>query len=210
MSRQIPINDIVNSVLEGYEFAQKEYEEMSGGWWLWQAPEYFITSAIASKINRLNGAKYITLEHGSTDALRNAGAKGRGRLPKDVREKGKVDILLWWVNDSPRAIIEVKNQIYAKDQYIKDINRIKAFLVRNNGGSSLQFGIFSFYESAADGKRKPASDKISDRIQGIFDYSKSLLGNEFKATLHTSALNEELEENSWQAACILIKLKSSA
>jgi len=73
----------------------------------------------------------------------------------------------------------------------------------------LQFGIFSFYESSADGKNKSAKDKVSSHISGVFDHSKSLLGQSFKA-LHTSTLNEKLEGNAWQAACILIKLKTSA
>jgi hypothetical protein len=207
MPRNIPIKNIVDGVLSAYESAQKEYESMSGGWWLWQAPEYFITTHIAHKLQKLDGAKYITLEHGSTNALSVAGAKGRGRLSKHVREKGKVDILLWWGSDTPRAIIEVKNQIYSKEQYEKDINRIKAFLKRNNGASSLQFGIFSFYESAEDGKRKSAKDKVSARISGIFDKSKYILGSDFKVTLHKSALNEELEGNAWQAVCVLCRTR---
>ena len=43
-------------------------------------------------------------------------------MPTDIREKGRVDILLWWANDTPRAIIEIKNQIYTKAQYEKDIH----------------------------------------------------------------------------------------
>lgn len=210
MSRQTPIKEIVEAVLKGYENAQSEYENMSGGWWLWRAPEHFITTIIAAQLHNLNRQNHITLEHGSTDTLRAAGAKSRGRLSKNVREKGKVDILYWWGNDTPRAVIEVKNQIYSKEQYTKDINRIGAFLARNNGTSSLQFGIFSFHESAADGKNKSAKDKVSSRISGVFEHSKFLLGQSFKATLHTSTLNEKLEGNAWQAACILIKLKTSA
>lgn len=204
MPRQIPIKEIVEAVLKGYESAQAEYESMSGGLWLWQAPEYFITTSIATKLHDLPGQKYITLEHCSTDALMEAGARGFGRLSKNVRENGEVDILYWWGSDKPRAIIEVKNKIYSKEQYTKDINRISAFLARNNSRSSLQFGIFSFYESASDGKDS-ARDKVSSRVNRVFYYSKLILGQKFKATLHKSSLNEELEGNAWQAACILIR-----
>lgn len=207
MPRQIPILSITKAILNGFTEAQQTYEQMSGGYWLWQAPEYFITSIIAKNILNIDGAKYITLEHGSSSAIENAGAKGPGRLPKDIREKGKVDILLWWGDQTPRAIIEVKNQIYSKDQYEKDIKRIKSFLARNSSESSLQFGVFAFYESAFSSKNKTATEKIDDRISNIFNNSKSILGLDFEKKLITTDIYEELADNAWRAACILIKQK---
>lgn len=209
MPRQISINEIIEAILTGYTTAQVMHEQMSGGWWLWKAPEYFITTSVAQSIFNLDSSKFITLEHGSTSALEDAGAKGRGRLPNDVREKGKVDLLLWWANETPRAIIEIKNQIYSKEQYDKDIKRIRSFLQRNSHKSSLQFGVFAFYESASSGLRKTAEEKIVGRTNRIFENTKSMLGADFKASLYTTNIHNELEENAWLAACILIKQKNT-
>ena len=199
---------IIDAILKGYIEAQQSYEEMSGGFWLWNATEYFITSNVAQNIYAIEGEKFVTLEHGSTDAIESAGAKGRGRLPKDIREKGRVDILLWRADSTPRAIIEIKNQIYSKDQYEKDITRIKSFLSRNHTNSTLQFGIFAFYESAFNGIRKTATEKIEARVNKIFDNSKLILGSNFDIKLYVTDMHDE-SENAWQAACIFVKLKKS-
>ena len=208
MPKQISTTNIIEALLDGYTHAQQEYESMSGGYWLWQAPEYYITTIISQKLHQLDGAKYITLEHGSKNTLEEAGAIGKGKLPSNITERGRVDILLWWGNATPRAIIEVKNQFFSNEQLEKDIKRLKASLLRKNGSSSLQFGIFSLYQSAADGDRKTAQQKIADRINKTYTSCLSFLGEGFQVSLHTSELNQELENNAWQAACILMKVKS--
>lgn len=199
------MDSVIEAVLAAYVDAQSTYEKMSGGLWLWEAPEYFITTYIANRIWQLDGKKFLTLENGSTQALQDAGARGRGRLPRSLREKGRVDILLWWANASPRAILEVKNQIFAKDPYAKDIERIKSFLSRGSDETSLQFGALSFYASDYSGDRKSARDKVSDHIDRIFDHTKKLLGDSFRAKLYTTDINEDLPDNAWQAACIAIQ-----
>ncbi len=209
MPRQIAIPTIIDAILDGFIEAQRSYEKWSGGFWLWQAPEYFITSTVAKCISELDGAKYITLENGSTTALVDAGAKGKGRLPGDIREKGKVDILLWWGKNTPRAIIELKNQIYSTGQYEKDIKRIGKFLKINSHKSSIQFGVFAFYESATTGCFKTATEKVNDRIKNVLKKCKFFLGSDYIATLHVTELCEELENNAWKAACILIKHKNT-
>ena len=209
MPKQVAIKDIIDAVLEGYTEAQIIYEKMSGGDWLWQAPEYFITATVAYKINDLPGRKYLTLEYGSAITIDEAGARGRGRLPKDIREKGKVDILLWWAKGVPRAIIEIKNQIYSREQYEKDIKRIKSFLKRNSHESSLQFGIFAFYESAFTGSRKTAKEKVEDKINNIYKDAKYILGDIFETKIFTTSTQDEYDRDLWKAASILIKLKST-
>lgn len=207
MPRQIPIPSVVNAILSGFENSQNTYQEWSGGSWLWEAPEYLICSTVAKHIAEIEGAKFITLENGSTRTLEDAGARGRGRLSKDIREKGKVDILLWWGDGSPRAVIEIKNQIYSSAQYESDIKRICGFLNRNGHESSLQFGAFAFYESAFSGTRKSAKEKVDGKIERIFDKVNSIFPNQFDLSLHKSAIYEEIKNNAWGAACILIKRK---
>lgn len=207
MPKQMPVSSIAKAVLDGFAHAQANYERWSGGSWLWQAPEYFISSTVARYIAELNGAKYLTLEHGAKSALTDAGAKGKGRLPQKIREKGKVDILLWWGDGTPRAVIEIKNQIYATDQYRKDIERITGFLSRNNSKSSLQFGIFAYYESAQDGARKTATEKIKDRIETVCQNCISYAGNNFRIEKVSSSISV-VDDNAWAAICLIIKQKT--
>jgi len=206
MSRQIPISKVVDATLDGFKEAQRSYEKWSGGYWLWQAPEYLISSSVAKSIAGLEGAKYITLEHGATSTLEDAGAKGKGRLPGNIREKGKVDILFWWGDGSPRAVIEIKNQIYSKDQYEKDIKRIGAFLSKNKEQSSLQFGIFAFYESAEDGPIKSSREKVTDRVNKIYKNCREILDGGYEVSLKMTDIHT-IDDSSWVAACLLIKTK---
>lgn len=68
---------VVDVCLEGIASAQNEYFEMSGGDWVYWAPEYFITTTIARCLHQAKGSKYVTIENGAYDALDYAGAIGK-------------------------------------------------------------------------------------------------------------------------------------
>jgi hypothetical protein len=204
MPRQIPINKIISAAQRGIEKSQKQYLEWSGDFWLWQAPEYLITTNIAKQISNLKGTKYITMENGASAAIKDAGAQGKGRLHNDIRGDGKIDIVLWWADGTPRAIIEVKNQIYYSGQYEKDIKRIKKVLNRKSNESSFQFGLFAFYDSAIDGPQKTATEKVTGKINNIYLKSSKLLGDDFNISLHKSKIHKD-NDSAWVAACLLIK-----
>ncbi|MFQ5628355.1 MAG: hypothetical protein ACE5I1_06315, partial [bacterium] len=207
MPRSLSIDQIIEATLCGIELSQKKYENWSGGCWLWEAPEYLITINVAENIAKLSGSKYLTLEHSAKYALEDAGAKTRGRLPHDIRELGRVDILLWWANETPRAIIEIKNQIYTTDQYSRDIKRIKEFLKRKQTSSSIQFGLFAFYDSAYDGARKTAVEKIQDKIKTVKGNIREILGDAFYISVKKSKIHQ-VNGDAWVAGCVFIRLKS--
>ncbi len=206
MSKQISIDRIIKATLAGIKKSQKQYETWSGGSWLWEAPEYLITINVANKISDLVGSKYITLENNTKSAISDAGSLGKGRLPRDLRERGKVDILLWWGNNKPRAVIEIKNFIYDKNQYEKDIKRIKELLKRNSSESSLQFGLLGFCDSADEGSQKSANEKINDKIKTIKNNVINILGENFQTSVKSTRIYE-IEDSSWCASCIFIKRK---
>lgn len=208
MSKQISIEKIITATLSGIKKSQRQYEKWSGGFWLWNAPEYLITVNVANKISEIGGPQFITLENGSKTMIEDAGARGRGRLPNDIREKGKVDILLWYGNDKPRGIIEIKNFIYDYRQYEKDIKRIKQSLKLNANQSSLQFGLLGYCDSADDGKQKSAKQKINDKTRRIEKKIRDILGNEFLVSTKTSKIYQN-EGSAWSAICILIKHKQN-
>jgi len=204
MSRQISIDEIIDAVLSGIEKSHRQYEKWSGGDWLWSAPEYLITANVANNIAKISGSKFITLENGSKSLIEDAGARRRGRLSKDIREKGRVDILLWYGNNTPRAIIEIKNFIYDYLQYEKDIKRIKELLNLNSNQSSLQFGLFGYCDSADSGKQKSASQKIIDKRLRIENRAKDILSEGFSITPVSSKIHK-IEDSAWCANCLLIK-----
>lgn len=209
MPRQISTPSTIKAILDGFTEAHESYKEWSGGLWLWEAPEYLISSTVARKISEVDAKKYITLEYDVRSTLEFAGAKGRGRVHKDIRHNGRVDILLWSGEDDPeesrpRAVIEIKNKIQSSDQYEKDIKRLTAFLNRKKELSSIEFAAFAFYYSDDNGQRKTAYDKVKDKIDRIYNHSLEIAGDSVSITRKTTPITL-LEDGAWAATCFLIK-----
>lgn len=204
MPAQIPIQKIVSSTLEGIVQAQRSYEKWTEGDWLWNAPEYLLTTFIADKISRIDGAKYITLENSAKDALDDAGAIGKGKLHSKIRASGRFDVVLWWGNYTPRAIIEVKNQISQLKHTKADLQRISQVLKRKSDASSFQFGLMAFYTSASDGKDFSAKEILKKRIENMYAEAKDLLSDEFDVSIHKKSIRTD-EDSAWLAAALLIK-----
>ena len=53
-----PMDKIVGNTLAGIAKAHKDYESWTGGYWLWEAPEYLITTHIAKQLTTYRGHKY--------------------------------------------------------------------------------------------------------------------------------------------------------
>lgn len=177
---------------------------MSGGDWLCWAPEYFMTSHIAQALYNAQGSKYVTIENGAYSALSHAGAVGRGRLHSDIRSGGRFDLLLWWAKGDPRAIIEVKNSVFNKTQYKSDLKRITSVLERKRNESSIEFGIFAFYTATDDSSKRKSTAILEQRMTTIQNNAQSIVGNQFKTTLHTSNISID-NKSAWFAGCILVE-----
>ena len=157
------MDDVANKTLAGISKAQKEYEDWTGGCWLWEAPEYVVTTYIAKQISTIDRPFYLTLENKVRDGLKDAGG-GKGRPRKDLRFNGKFDILLWWANGTPRAIMEVKNQVPGFSKIKDDVSRISAALKRQN---TIRCGFIAYYTSLTDGERKPAKNRVETRVDRV-------------------------------------------
>jgi len=195
---------VVDICLEGVVSAQKQYCDMSGGYWVCWAPEYFITTSIAQSLYKAKGSKYVTIENDVYDALNYAGAVGKGRLHVDIRSGGRFDLLLWWAKGDPRAVIEVKNRVFNKTQYESDLKRITAVLKRKKQESTMEFGAFVFYTATDDSSTKNSHAILDQRILTIQKNAQDIVGNEFKASLHTSDILID-NESGWFAGCILVE-----
>ncbi|MCP4349091.1 MAG: hypothetical protein GY795_26725 [Desulfobacterales bacterium] len=205
MASKISIQNIIDSALRGIAKAQKNYEEWTGGEWLWTAPEYLLTTSVASEIAKIKGAtKYLTLENNTYQALEDAGATGKGKLHSDLRANGKVDILLWWANSTPRAVIEVKNQVSNIKDCQADIKRIKQLLKRKSNVSSFQFGLFAFYTSSRDRQEFTAEERLEKRLQNIYEQSTELIGDDLTLTIHKKKIQVQ-DDSAWVSAVLLIR-----
>lgn len=157
---------VVNHTLAGISEAQKHYDYWTGGYSLWQAPEYMLTSYIARHISAIDiSSFYLTLENNAEEGINEAGGLGKGELREDLRP-GRFDILLSWGNGKPRAIIEVKNRVIGFSNIEADVSRICATLSPSN---TLRCGFIAYYTSHSKpkSKHKSAKDRVIERVDDV-------------------------------------------
>ena len=183
---------------KGIHEAEKDNYDWNTGTCLLNAPEYLMTVYIARLLGKIDGAKYITLESNPEVALIDSGAtRKKGPLPSAIRKDGRMDIMIWWGNDSPRAIIEVKRNVYSMSTIRSDIERIKGVLNRQD--SSFQFGAVAF-NSIVEGNSK---DLVVKRFKKLFDtMKKNLKENEYNGTLSYKIIRND--EELACASCVII------
>lgn len=204
MPAQISIAKIANGAVKGIVKAHRAYEKCSGGDWLWNAPEYFATVSVAQELTKLDGAKYVTLEHGANAAIEDAGARGRGKLHRKIRANGRVDILLWWgADETPRAPIEVKSRVVGIKNIKADLQRVAQVVRRSKQDSSFQFGMVVFYTSCNDGKNSSAQETLVERLEGINTDCKKLLPR-CDVKMRNSKIYVD-DDSAWVASAIVIK-----
>ena len=195
------MDDVANKTLAGISKAQKEYEDWTGGYWLWEAPEYMVTTYIARQISTISDKSfYLTLENNVRDGIRDAGGAS-GRPRKALRFNGKFDILLWWANGTPRAIIEVKNQVTGFSKIKDDVSRISAALIRQN---TIRCGFIAYYTSLADGERKLAKDRVEERVCNVASAVKEFAkANNMKFKRYSGKVVKD-EDSAWTAEVLKI------
>jgi hypothetical protein len=204
MPAQISIAKIANGAIKGVVNAHRAYEKCSGGDWLWNAPEYFATVFVAQEITKLDGAKYVTLEHGAKAAIEDAGARGRGKLHHKIRENGRFDVLLWWGSDeTPRAPIEVKSRVVGIKNIQADLQRVAKVVQRSKQDSSFQFGMVVFYTSCKDRKNSSAQETLTERLEGINTDCKKMLPR-CDVKMRNSKIYVD-GDSAWVASAIVIK-----
>jgi hypothetical protein len=199
---------IVTAAIDGVIAAQKAYTEWSGEW-LWMAPEYLATVHVGKAIVETVGQCQVTLEHGTHSAIKDAGAKGRGRLHSHIRESGRFDILLWTKDGMPKAPIEIKVQVTNSRKIMADVHRIEKVLIRKKDTSSFSFGMIVYYISLVDSAKGKSSarDKIETRNSEILKDVREEIG---ATCLVTNEVSEIFSENdsAWAAVVLMIKPKN--
>lgn len=198
----LPETLIVAAALRGMARAQRDYDKWNGDW-LWRAPEYFSTVYIAQAIGARIGGEFLTLENGAEAAVRDAGARGRGRLHHQMRPKGRMDILLWWARRTPRVVIEVKVQVNSFKKISADANRIAKMLLRTPDRNSLCAGMIMFYASCRCRNSKP-ENKLSERIKNIHDAAKDEFAGKCRVYCQKTSIVTE-GDSAWAAVALRFK-----
>lgn len=157
--------ELLNRLIQGGEAAFTKFYNLSGGYWLDHAPEYFLTSHAATSISNLS-ATTAWMEASVEETRTMAAAVGRGRPHGQDRPNGRYDIVLYWDNGSPRAVVEVKSPLWFADtsKLSPDLLRLSKTLAANRE-CSLEFCAFLYYASVDDPKR--TFDNASQRLRKL-------------------------------------------
>ena len=153
---------IIKKTLRGISKAQKDYEAWST-LWLWEAPEYIITTYIAKEI--APDSAYVTLEQNAGESAKAGGGVGKGKVSEPTRRKlkrGRFDIAVWKRDDTPIVIIEVKNQPTRFNQISGDVDNICRVLK----GKSLRYGLIAYYLGL---ERKTDAESAEERTSRIVE-----------------------------------------
>ncbi len=197
--------ETAKTIIKGIKSAQREYEKMSKCW-LDHGAEYLITVSVARTLWEKFGDGTVMVEGSSDEMRKDAGAK-KGRPPKSVKGK-RYDIVLYFKNGDPRAVIEIKGWQNYKQLLWNDVERIMNALKT----SKVRFGALGYYFSAEDGDPKSANsttaeEKLHEYAETLFkgvkkmsrDDKKTWKVREVKSTTYRD------EEYAWLAGCITIE-----
>ena len=161
------MDEVIKNIHRGIARAQRDYEAWTGGDWLWHGPEYMLTTYIAKDVSRAMKLQtfYIVPERNVRVSVDEAGGVGRGKVSDRLRLNGKFDLLMLWANGSPRAIIEVKNQIVSFAALEADAARIVSVLQRER--TTFRCGLIAFYTSWVDSNIEPAKVRLVNRVAEV-------------------------------------------
>lgn len=99
------MKQLSTAVLNAAVRAHRDYDNRSGGYWLWHAPEFFLTVHVARGIGRRNWEVWCDASPRKIVEANTAVRQGRQPLNKNHR----FDIVVWHKSeDTVKALIEVK------------------------------------------------------------------------------------------------------
>lgn len=223
MSKGFPSAHLSGWVLNGIEAAFDEWLDMSGEW-LKTAPEYLLTVKVAQQLTAAIPASKRTLlmEPHVANVLADAGGVQRGPKATKLRSGGRYDIVLGHGNGVPRAVIELKNPLWARGgAAYSDLDRICHSLLQGKAKTQLYTGLFAFYTSSAQPAAKDASAKERLERKWVNEWCQELQSwawagkheNRYRKHLKiglAARTHERVfraETHAWAAVCVQITSK---
>lgn len=223
MSKGFPSAKLSGWVLEGIEGAFTDWLEMSGEW-LKTAPEYLLTVKVAQRLTAAipTSKRTLLMEPHVASTLADAGGVQRGPKATKLRSGGRYDIVLGHGNGVPRAVIELKNPLWARGAAAySDLDRICHSLLQGKAKTQLYTGLFAFYTSSAQPAAKDGSAKERLQRKWVDEWLKELQSwswagtheNKYRRHLKiglTARIQERAfgaETHAWAAICVQITRK---
>lgn len=172
---------VIEATLRAIATAQRDYERWSGGDWLWAAPEYMATTAIARALHRLDQVRYVTMEGNVRQAMENAGGNLVGRPNSRLNLEGWFDVVAWNTR-GPRGLIEAKTTVSGYSQLAGDVQKLKTALAK---AQDIRWGLVAYFVSLAHGVHKDAKARVVTRTAEIARRATEEMSNESAVTRHT-------------------------
>jgi hypothetical protein len=183
------MNQLEEAVIDAAKTAQKEYEKMTGGWWLSHGPESFLQHAVAIKV-REEGF-WVYPEASPKKIRKDQDVRPRGRPPRNPDKR--FDLVVWQkASNKIRAILEIK-RAWSISDLKGDREKIERFLKFKN--NEYVAGYLLAYTEADGNKR---GDTLSKRLN---DWAQKL--NCALVGLHKDAQGD----GEWGWAIGLFRLK---
>lgn len=187
MTQTFKMREIGNTTLRAMKSAARLYRKMTGGDAV-RATEYFFTVSVGlaiydALVKKQKHGGFVAFERNLKKLLVEAGANTPGPKSKRIKN-GICDVVIYDNKKRPRALIEVKGNLYKTSQAMADIRRIAKMLVTKVDDNSLQTGVFAFVSTKREPvKREPNATKtIERRHQSYNDAVEKLFSSNKKYT----------------------------
>ena len=207
--------ELLDCLIRGGEKAVAEFGELSGGDWFDEAPEYFLTTYLASSVKKLEKTTAL-LEVPVGQTRKEAGASRRGRPAKKERRNGRFDFVVYCANGKPRGAIEVKSPLWIVDENKlgPDFDEL-CTAISANSESTFQFTAFVYYASVSEPKQKHdnSTAKLRELVAKIEKRAKSsakkdgLVAKSWPGSIHRG---KEDEGCAWCMAAVVFTRKGGA
>jgi hypothetical protein len=205
-------HDLIDALIKGGEKAVRNFSSISGGEWFDEAPEYFLTTYVASELKNFEKTTAL-LEVSVSQCQKEAEATRRGRPAKAERRNGRYDVVAYWANGFPRGAIEVKSPIWVNDQtrLMPDFTRLCLTLNANQNGT-FQFCAFVFYASVSNPKQEydNASQRLRDLVSRIEETALEVAKeNGVRRTMRSGSIRrgKNDDDGAWCIGCVIFSNK---
>lgn len=192
------IENIIKKTLSGISRAQKDFEWQSD-YWLDEAPESMIRTCIAKEISQKCS---LMQEARVREIIDKANGLGPGKIRKNARLGGKVDIVVYQTDGKPKAIIEVKKvniELGGFSSIEPDVERIIGLLKRSK--KIIQCGLVAYYtECEGDNAAEKCRSKVEAIKRGAYTHIKR---NELNLRQHPKDPKPRLVDDSAWIAVVL-------
>ncbi|MBK6361419.1 MAG: hypothetical protein IPH64_00955 [Comamonadaceae bacterium] len=158
------MNNFEKSLMAAARKTFVDYEKLTGGWWLMHGPESFLQNGIALDLRKQAdilvypecSPKRVKADHNIVKI---------GRPPKTSQQQ-RFDLVTWWKNGTPRAIVELK-LAYDIRPIRKDAEKLLEF--RKEARDVFRSGYLLVYSEA----------RIKPKKEGALFAAKTGLENRF-------------------------------